>query len=72
MDLRKHIAKNGNKYVLKLYDNLLKRDLYNYFENIFDCPIIYYNKFKKHLLFIKRKEVINWNIYDINFSYIME
>ena len=62
---------DNNDIKIYIIENI-KNLLFNYFENTFDCPIIYYNKFKKHLLFIKRKEVINWNIYDINFSHIIK
>lgn len=37
--------------------------------NTFDCPIVYYNKHKNTLLFIKLKEIINWANYDISFSH---
>lgn len=37
--------------------------------NTFDCPIVYYNKHKNTLLFIKLKENINWANYDISFSH---
>jgi hypothetical protein len=38
--------------------------------NTFDCSIVYYNKYKNLLLFIKLKENINWTNYDIKFSHI--
>ena len=38
--------------------------------NTFDCPIIYYNKYKNILLFIKLKEQIKWS--NINFSHIIK
>jgi hypothetical protein len=40
-----------------------------YFENTFDCPIIYYNKHKNILKFVKAKNEINWNEYLIEFSH---
>ena len=39
-----------------------------YVEHTFDCPIIYYNKVKNDLLFVKLKEKINWT--NITFSHI--
>lgn len=46
--------------------------LEKYFETTFDCSIIYYNQHKNLLLFIKKIENINWNIYDIKFSHIIK
>jgi len=43
-----------------------------YIINTFDCPIIYYNKHKNLLLFIKIKETINWINYIIQFSHIIK
>ena len=40
--------------------------------NTFDCPIVYYNKHKNMILFVKLKENINWLNYDISFSHIMK
>jgi hypothetical protein len=37
--------------------------------NTFDCPIIYYNQNTNLLLFVKLKEPINWNNYEIKFSH---
>ena len=47
-----------------------KKLLEIYALNTFDCPIVYYNKYKNLLLFIKLKENINWINYDITFSHI--
>ena len=41
-----------------------------YVEHTFDCPIIYYNKTKNELLFVKLKEKINWT--NITFSHIIK
>ena len=41
-----------------------------YFENTFDCPIIYYNKHKNIALFIKTICKIDWNITPIIFGHI--
>jgi hypothetical protein len=38
----------------------------------FDCPIIYYNKHKNVLLFVKLKEQINWTNHSIAFSHIVK
>ena len=38
--------------------------------NTFDCPIVYYNKYKNLLLLVKIKEYINWENYEIFFSHI--
>lgn len=40
-----------------------------YASNTFDCPIVYYNKYKNTMLFVKLKENINWTNYDISFSH---
>lgn len=38
--------------------------------NTFDCPIVYYNKHKNIILFVKSKESINWTNYNVSFSHI--
>jgi hypothetical protein len=38
----------------------------------FDCPILYYNKNKNMILFVKMKEYINWKNYNILFSHIVK
>lgn len=43
-----------------------------YIFNTFDCPVVYYNKNKNILLFVKLKKNINWMNYDINFSHIVK
>jgi hypothetical protein len=40
--------------------------------NTFDCPVVYYNKHKNLLLFVKLKENINWTNCDITFSHIIK
>ena len=40
--------------------------------NTFDCPIVYYNKHKNIILFVKLKESINWTNYNISFSHIIK
>jgi hypothetical protein len=40
--------------------------------NTFDCPIVYYNKHKNMILFVKLKEGINWTNYNISFSHIIK
>ena len=61
------------------YDNLeeiknyietnVKKLLEMYVLNTFDCPIVYYNRFKNIILFIKLKENIDWSKYNILFSH---
>ena len=43
-----------------------------YTVNTFDCPIVYYNKHKNMILFVKLKESINWTDYEITFSHIIK
>ena len=40
--------------------------------NTFDCPVVYYNKHKNLLLFIKLKENINWTNCNITFSHVIK
>jgi hypothetical protein len=40
--------------------------------NTFDCPIVYYNKHKNRVLFVKLKESINWSSYSISFTHIIK
>lgn len=49
--------------------NNVKTLLDAYMLHTFDCPIIYYNKNKNLLLFVKLKEPINWINYNIQFSH---
>jgi len=37
--------------------------------NTFDCPIVYYNKHKNMILFVKLTESINWTNYNVSFSH---
>ena len=46
--------------------------LETYMENTFDCPIVYYNKKKNIIQFIKLKENINWKNKSISFSHILK
>ena len=44
-----------------------------YTVHTFECPIIYYNKAKNELLFVKLKEQINWtNWTNITFSHVLK
>jgi len=54
--------------IKKYIETNIKTMLQIYCENTFDCPIIYYNKHKNKLLFIKLKENIDWSKYNIIFS----
>jgi hypothetical protein len=47
----------------------VKSLLYTYSVNTFDCPIVYYNKHKQTVLFVKLRETIQWTQYDIQFSH---
>ena len=38
----------------------------------FDCPIVYYNKHKKLLRFVKLQEMIDWTKYNITFTHIIK
>lgn len=50
----------------------VKQLLEIYCVNTFDCPIIYYNKYKGLMLFVKLKEKINFINYTITFSHIIK
>lgn len=52
--------------------NNVKTLLEIYALNTFDCPIIYFNKHKNNLLFVKLKENINWTSHNIAFSHIIK
>ena len=43
--------------------------LNSYVHNTFDCPVVYYNKHKNILLFVKLIKSINWTNYDIQFTH---
>jgi hypothetical protein len=43
-----------------------------YYSHTFDCPVVYYNKNKEMILFIRLKEEIDWSKYDISFSHIIK
>ncbi len=58
---------------IKIYiESNVKSLLEIYALNTFDCPIVYYNKHKNIILFIKLKENIDWTNYDISFSHILK
>jgi len=64
---------NFNLEQIKNYiETNVKSLLEIYTLNTFDCPIVYYNKHKKMILFVKLKESINWTNYDITFSHIIK
>lgn len=46
--------------------------LHIYFEHTFDCPVIYYNKYKNLLWLIRRKTPIDWENYTITFLHIVK
>jgi len=53
----------------KIQENLAQM-LSIYFKTTFDCPIVYYNKKKNLLLFIRTLTEIDWTQYVIEFSHI--
>jgi hypothetical protein len=59
-EIKKYIETNVNS-LLEIYTL-----------NTFDCPIVYYNKHKNMLLFVKLKETINLANYTISFSHIIK
>jgi len=62
--------------IKKYIENNLIKLLKKYYDFTFDCPIIYYNKNKNKLLFIRRNNMdniyynIDWTKYNIEFSHI--
>lgn len=62
--------------IKKYIENNLIKLLKKYYDFTFDCPIIYYNKNKNKLLFIKRNNMdninynIDWTKYNIEFTHI--
>lgn len=64
---------NYNLEEIKKYIEInIKSLLEIYFMNTFDCPIVYYNKSKNNILFVKSRESINWKTYKISFSHIIK
>ena len=63
-------------YNLEQIKNYIKTNVKSLLEmyalNTFDCPIVYYNKPKNMILFVKLKESINWINYNISFSHIIK
>ena len=62
-----------NEIKMYIADNIHKI-LFKYFQNTFHCPIIYYYKNSKNvkILYIKLKNNIDWNKYDIIFTHIIK
>jgi hypothetical protein len=50
----------------------IKKMLVHYFDYTFDCSIIYFNKKTDKLLFINKKNNINWDNYIIQFTHIQK
>ena len=46
--------------------------LETYASNTFDCPVVYYNKHKNTLRFIKLKQKIDWAAHNITFSHMVK
>jgi len=64
---------NYNLEQIKNYIEInIKLLLEIYIFNTFDCPIIYYNKYKNKILFVKLIENISWKNYTILFSHIIK
>lgn len=60
-------------YNLNEIKNYIETNINTFLEiyalNTFDCPMVYYNKHKNIILFIKLKESINWTNHNILFSH---
>lgn len=56
------------EYIVSNITSLLE----TYASNTFDCPVVYYNKHKNRLLFIKLKQKIDWTLHEISFSHIVK
>lgn len=65
-----------SNYILEQIKNYIETNIKSLLEiytlNTFNCPIVYYNKHKNILLFIKLKESINWTNFEISFSHIIK
>ena len=67
IDLRYNLEQI-KKYIVMNVNSLLGI----YALNTFDCPIVYYNKHKNMILFVKLTESINWTNYNVSFSHIIK
>jgi hypothetical protein len=56
------------KYIVMNVKSLLEI----YALNTFECPIVYYNKHKNMILFVKLTESINWTNCNVSFSHIIK
>ena len=65
-------AKYNLEQIKEYIEHNLTKLLEIYIAYTFDCPVVYYNKYKQILLFIKLKQSINWLNYDIKFSHIIK
>jgi len=43
-----------------------------YFKYTFDCDIIYYNRHRNQIYFVKTTQPIDWSLYNISFSHIIK
>lgn len=67
------IEQTTNTEEIKNYiENNITKLLNDYINNTFDCPIVYYNKHKDKILFIKIKKNIDWINYNLTFSHILK
>lgn len=68
-----NIENNVDDDIIKKYIEInVNSMLYQYINNTFDSPIVYYNKHKDLLLFVILKQKINWNERHISFSHIIK
>lgn len=66
LDITLYDLEKIKEYIIENVANMLNK----YAENTFDCPVVYYNKHKDLLLFVKLKETIDWSNKTIVFSHI--
>lgn len=55
------------KYIIKNIKPLLK----DYFDNTFHCDTLYYNEKKDKIIYISKKNDIDWNDYNYNFTHLL-
>ena len=55
------------KYIIKNIKPLLK----DYFDNTFHCDTLYYNEKKNKIIYISKKNDIDWNSYNYNFTHLL-
>jgi hypothetical protein len=55
------------KYIIKNIKPLLK----DYFDNTFHCDTLYYNEKKDKIIYISKKNNIDWDVYNYNFTHLL-